>query len=128
MADMIAECLCAYAGIPEDICSGIRLCMAEAVNNSILHAYGQKSGKEVEIIFCFSPDRVKLEVCDTGTPINCRLSDLPRQYSRNPENPDILPTGGRGFEIMKQIMDTVEYVKDNQKNCLIMTKKIKGIR
>ncbi|MEZ4524959.1 MAG: ATP-binding protein [Desulfobacterales bacterium] len=67
MADIIAERLCTCSGIPEEICSEIRLCTVEAVNNCILHAYGQKSGKEVEILFCFCPDRVMLQVCDSGT-------------------------------------------------------------
>jgi len=127
MADIIAEQLCAYKGIPGDIGSGLRLCLAEAVNNSIIHAYGQKSGKEVEILFCFCPDRVILQVCDTGISINRSLSDLPRKHSRNPEHTDFIPTCGRGFEIIKGFMDTVEYVRNNQKNCLIMTKKLKGI-
>ncbi|MGE0087095.1 MAG: ATP-binding protein [Desulfococcaceae bacterium] len=124
MADIIAERLCNYAGIPQDICSEIRLCMAEAVNNSIIHAYDRKSGKEVEISFCFCPDRLMLHVCDTGTPMSLDLYDLPCNQSQNQENTDI-PAGGRGFEIIKKIMDTVDYVKKNQKNCLIMTKILK---
>ena len=117
--------LCSLISHPDVEPYQIQLCVEEAVINSIKHAYGKEAGHEVEVVFTLYPDRLILEVCDTGRPMDqdtlkqANLSSL----TVDPNNPGSIPEGGRGLGIMKEIMDTVVYKTDKGKNCLIMMKK-----
>ncbi|MFO7817476.1 MAG: ATP-binding protein [Thermodesulfobacteriota bacterium] len=92
----------------------LELCLAEAVNNVVKHAYRRKDG-ELEIrVAAVSPEYIQFEVSDWGKPFV-----LP---SKNPSHED---TSGRGIYIMNRIADEFDYVRIAEKNTVRMRKYIK---
>ena len=104
----------------------LELCVVEAVNNAIIHAYDKEAGNEVEVVFNIYPDRLVLDVYDTGKTMQGNLLEQKDISSLEfePGNLDNIPEGGRGLAIMKEIMDSMAYKTEDGKNCLTMTKKI----
>jgi len=117
---------CSMIPLSEEECFQIELCAVEAINNCIIHAYDHQAGHEVEVVLSVYPDRVVLEICDAGTPME--QSALRRKDVSPPEidHDDVqnIPEGGRGLFVMKAIMDSVEYVTEKGKNCLTLVKNL----
>ncbi len=103
----------------------IELCVVEAVNNSIVHAYQKQKGNEVEVLFTIHTDRIICDVCDTGSPMDHHLLEqaCEAQLEIDVNNIGNVPESGRGLPIMKTIMDNMTYKTVNGKNCLTMIKK-----
>lgn len=121
------EALCSMIPFSCNMSFGIKLSVAEAVNNSIIHAYDKEPGHDVEVVFSLYPDKLIIKVCDTGKQMNHEiLSDTIKADSFSEDNIEDMPTGGRGILIINKMMDIVTYETNNNKNCFIMTKKIKG--
>ena len=102
----------------------IELCVVEAVNNAIEHAYGKQKGHEVEVRFSLGHDRLVVDICDTGKPLDPHL--LERADISIVENGhnhiDAIAEQGRGLPIIKEIMDAVIYETKSGKNRLSLTK------
>ncbi len=102
----------------------IELCVVEAVNNCIEHAYGKEKGHEVEVRLTVHQDRFVVDICDTGQPMDpqrlerAKLSILETDH----EDLDTIAEEGRGLPIIKKIMDTVVYESKSGRNRLSMTK------
>jgi len=97
----------------------IEMCIVEAVNNAIKHAYGNKSGHDVEIIVEIYIDRITFKVCDYG-----KIMEQGKTFELdyNPNERENLPEGGMGLHIINEIMDKVTYETSGEKNILTMTK------
>jgi serine/threonine-protein kinase RsbW len=78
------------------------------------------------VVFNIYPDRLVLDVYDTGKPMQGNLLEQKDISSLEfePGDLDSIPEGGRGIAIMKEIMDSMDYKTEDGKNCLTMTKKI----
>ena len=102
----------------------IEICTVEAVTNSIKHACGVGSSKEVEIIFTLSDDALTINICDEGTPLDrAVLQNKGSQcFDFDPDHLESLSETGRGLAIIKAIMDDVSYETRNGKNCLTLMK------
>ena len=102
-----------FVGLDETEAYQMELCVVEAVNNTIRHAYGGQAGHEVAVSAAISPSRLEFSVADRGSPISgdvlaCRLREKLR----------------RAREIMREVMDQVDYESRGGVNCLRMTKRI----
>lgn len=104
----------------------IELCVVEAVTNSIKHAYGNEAGQDVEVVFTLYADRLTIDVCDTGKPLDQNIMNKKNVSSLDVDLDDIanLPEGGRGIAIIKEIMDTVSYKSEKRKNVFTMAKRL----
>jgi serine/threonine-protein kinase RsbW len=102
----------------------LELCVIEAVNNSIEHAYGNEKGQEVEVRFALQQDRIVVEIQDTGKSMDQRVleeTDVSMLVTSH-EDLNTLAEQGRGLPIIKKLMDAVVYETRQGKNCLTMTK------
>lgn len=126
LAGLAVSHLCAVRSMSAENVNKIELCVIEAVNNCIIHAYRQQSGHDVEIIVTFYPEKVEIKVCDTGDPMSplCLEQSDPPPAISGPSNIEDIPENGRGLFLIKTVMDSVRYERKNNKNCLIMTKGI----
>ena len=117
--------ICTLVPFSEGECDQIELCVIEAVNNSIQHAYEGQKGNEVEICFSIYHDRIVCDVCDCGKMMDSKLleQDMEALLDFDPEDLENIPEEGRGLPIMKAIMDAMTYKSVNGKNCLTMMKK-----
>ena len=117
---------CSYASFSEIDAFNIELCVIEAVTNSIKHAYEEKVGYEVMVVFSLSDKEAVFEICDKGKPMDperLKKADLASSHVEN-QQIDTIADCGRGLGIMKEIMDHVEYRTENELNCLVLKKSI----
>lgn len=102
----------------------IQLCIVEAINNVILHAYDNKPGNKVEAHFELGPDYIIIKTIDTGKFDN-QLGLRDDFTSFDPDHYQDLPESGMGIFIMKSYMDKVEYGIEDGKNVVTMRKNFK---
>ncbi len=101
----------------------IEASVVEAVNNIVLHAYGNKRGNEVEVTFTVYPDRLDISIYDNGKTMlkkDIPVLDFDTNDRRN------LPEKGMGKFIINNFMDRVKYTKSHGKNILTLTKLLKN--
>jgi serine/threonine-protein kinase RsbW len=104
----------------------VELAVCEAVNNSIIHAYGRTDGaganpgEVVEVIMELSEDRLTVTVADHGR----LFKDFPAVLPRATEVDDLLqaPLGGWGLRILAEVMETVSYRTQGRRNELKMSR------
>ena len=127
LIDMLIETLCSLVSLTDDKAFWIKLCAVEAVNNCIIHAYERMAGNDVEVIFSLYADKLVLEICDTGKAMNKALLNSNNIFGADDDNPADISTvehKGRGLAIIRNMMDSVSYITDGGKNCLIMQKEL----
>ena len=116
--------LCSSIPLSDTDSYQIELCVVEAVNNSIEHAYRNEKGHEVDVVFTLHPDKLIVDIWDSGKPMDqecMEQKDVPL-LEIDPNGLDNIPEQGRGLPIMKEIMDAIIYKTENGKNCLTLIK------
>ena len=107
--------VCACSPLSEESYGQMEVCVVEAVNNAIEHAYRQQVGFRVETEITLHPDRIMFEISDFGSPIR---EFAPRTLEYDPEVIETIPENGMGLYIIETIMDEVSYRSENGKNTL----------
>jgi serine/threonine-protein kinase RsbW len=97
------------------------LCLVEIINNSIEHAYNKKKGNLICINVNISEDCLTIKVYDWGEPLPEKLLVSKPKLS-NSNNSSKLFTNGRGLDIVKSLMDFIDYNSNNGANCFTMIK------
>ena len=97
----------------------IEVCVVEAVNNTIKHAYGNEKGHEVEVLIDLDVESITFHICDTGKKMETGKKPT---LEFNPEDRENCPEGGMGLFIMHQVMDEVKYSSSQGRNVLALTK------
>jgi serine/threonine-protein kinase RsbW len=100
----------------------VKLCIAEAVNNAIIHAYGRQGGRTVEVEVERLADRVVCRIADFGKPMPEGTLRQKPQLDYCPKDISALPEGGMGLYIMHQVMDRVDYESKDGRNVLTLTR------
>ena len=124
LVGMSVRKLCSLTPLSENILFQIELCVVEAVNNSIIHAYSGALIHEVEVILSFNKEYLLLEVNDNGKPMDSEILEKANIsiLDENIESPETISESGRGLAVIKECMDKVSYKSDNERNRLIMIK------
>jgi serine/threonine-protein kinase RsbW len=108
--------------------SQVELCVAEAATNSIRHSYHGQRGQTITIAVSVDVDRLQIEVCDWGTPMPPeqidRLINGAEIVEVDGTNRALLEEGGRGLQIIHNLMDEVSYIRDESLNRMQLTKYI----
>ena len=104
--------------MPESACIQVELCIVEAVNNVIKHAYRHQSGV-IEVQVRFYADYGEFMVCDQGEAMAPREAP---SFEFDPLDIANLPEGGMGRFLIHRIMDQVSYTAGVEGNCLRMVK------
>ncbi len=118
--------ICSQLGMDPVLCFQMELCVTEAATNSIRHAYGGRSGHEVSLLISLEPERLNLECSDTGTPMGPeQVERLIRGCDHCNHQESQLPEGGRGLQIMHDLMDQICYLQDGPVNRLQMSKQFR---
>ena len=91
----------------------------EAGSNVLLYAYPDAADKKVDIKAVVLEDRVDFTVSDSGVPFDPTAKADPDLSADLKDR----PIGGLGIFLVKRIMDTVSYRREDGKNILSMTKK-----
>lgn len=118
MIGLAVKGICASIPMPEEDAYQVELCVVEAVNNSVEHAYENEPGHEVSVIASVDGGTLTLEVLDSGTSMDWDSVQKKRA------NASLLDEGGRGFMIMESYMDQVSYDRTGDQNVLTLVKGI----
>jgi len=96
----------------------IELCVVEAINNAIEHAYTQDARGRVEIQLDIDADTLEITVTDTGRAMPKAAVVTARTADR--QAPGELRESGYGLGIITNIMGNVDYRRVGNRNILTM--------
>ncbi len=97
----------------------LEVCVVEACNNAIEHAYDYKPGNDVEVVVKIYLDRIEFKISDCGKSMQ---GEPVSSLDFDPRDREHLPEGSMGFPIIKSLMDKVDYESRNGKNILTLVK------
>jgi len=119
--------------LPSELTMNLSLAIEEAVANIILYGFEEKKTSstlssqnknaksgEIEISFNIENNMLVFTIIDEGKKFDITLMENPDTALLAEER----PVGGLGIFIIKQIMNEIEYRRENGKNILTMSKKI----
>lgn len=107
------------AGFPPAFRSALDHALVEWVTNVISYAYADAGEHWITIRLEGEAGRARMEVADDGREFN-PLERPPVDTSLPLE---ARPIGGLGIHMIRQMMDAVEYRRENGRNILTMTKR-----
>ena len=111
--------VCACSPLGAEAYDAMEVCVVEAVNNAIVHAYRRQLGFQVEAEITLHQDRISFEISDFGTAIQ---EFAPRTLEFDPEELASIPESGMGLFIIETIMDEVSYRSENGRNTLCFSR------
>ncbi|MBI3249228.1 MAG: SpoIIE family protein phosphatase [Deltaproteobacteria bacterium] len=98
----------------------LNVALEEIVTNVISYGYDDAGEHEIMLRLSSTGEEVTAEVEDDGRPFN-PLAAAPPDTSKPLAD---RPMGGLGIHLVRKIMDAVEYRRQQEKNLLVMKKKI----
>lgn len=107
--------VCACSPLHSEAYGEVEVCVVEAVNNAITHAYRREDGFRVEASITLHHDRISFEISDCGRPIE---DFAPSSLEYDPEVVSSIPESGMGLFIIETIMDEVSYRSSKGRNTL----------
>ncbi|MCG8607806.1 ATP-binding protein [bacterium] len=111
--------ICSVLLFTENAAYQTELCVVEACNNVIEHAYLGDPDKDLDVIVRLYPDKITFDICDSGNPMP---SSYCREMDFDPTDRSKLPEGGMGLFFIHEIMNQVEYRTQGVHNVLSLTK------
>lgn len=105
--------------VDESVCNAVEICLTEALNNVIKHAYKGDHSQQIEILINLSDNVLEIVLIDSGMPRE-KIKEPTLDF--DPEDIENLPESGMGLYIIHQLMDTVEYHSNNGKNFFTLKK------
>jgi serine/threonine-protein kinase RsbW len=121
LAGVALRGICSYLSLSDVDAYYLELCVVEAVNNAIKHAYEGEEGHAVEVNITYSSKKIVLDISDEGKPMSLYHPGL---LDFDPEDLKALPEHGLGLYIINSVMDEVTYTSEGDRNTLRMTKKL----
>jgi serine/threonine-protein kinase RsbW len=105
--------------IPTSVWIRCQLALAEGFTNAVRHAHnGKPADLPVDIQVVVFDEFIEIKIWDWGDPF-----DLETKIKNIAEKVDLAAPGGRGLKLMKDIGDTLSYVRTGDgRNCLSIAK------
>ena len=99
----------------------VNLVLEEIITNVISYAYADESEHEIFVRLSWKEPDMKIQVEDDGRPFD-PLKAPPPEIAKPLDERQV---GGLGIHLVRQMMDEVEYRRENGKNRLILKTKIR---
>ncbi len=112
--------VCAEYGLTEETVNDIHLAVDEACSNIIAHGYDGMPAGEMRLSLQFDADQVQVEITDQGR--GFEPAEIPEPDVDAPI--EVREPGGFGWFLIQQVMDEVVYYRTDNRNRLILIKKI----
>ena len=119
LADKIEE-LAEKWELSQALAMNINLVIEEAVSNIIFYAYTDNDKHEIKIAVSLNNNRLMIKITDNGIPFNPLAQQQPDITLPAEER----PVGGLGIFLISQIMDKMDYTRQNNWNILTLNKSI----
>ena len=104
--------------LPEDLVWEIRLVLEEIVTNIISYGYEDRADHAIDVDIVTSEQDITLRIRDDARPFNPLEQPVP-----DLETPiEDRGIGGMGIHIVREIMDEIDYKREENGNLLVMTR------
>lgn len=102
----------------------ILVSIQEAASNVLRHGFGPDDEPEIELRLRCDARRFEIELRDTAAPFD------PTTVWAVPDTSDPLaiPEGGYGIHMMREVLDEIEYRREDGENVLVLTKIVAQVR
>ena len=121
LAERISVICAECPGSTNDMSDMLRLCLAEALNNVVEHAYSGAEGKPIYAQVQITPQACNVTLIDEGAAMpGGQLPDGTNSFE--PDDLANLPEGGFGWMLIRSEMDDVTYERREGCNVLTMSK------
>ena len=117
LAEEVGTLCGSRSGVDSETADAMRLCLAEALNNIVEHAYDGANGKPIFADVKFSTDRLEVVLVDEGKPMPAGHAPT-GDYDPDLDDLDSLPEGGFGWMLIRSQMDEVDY--DRREGCNVL--------
>lgn len=107
--------------LDQKIAMNINLVLEEVLTNIIFYGYKDKQQHQIFIKFIKKDEELDVRITDDAEPFNPLEAPLPDDLDKPADDRHI---GGLGIHLMKNIMDDYSYKRENDKNILVLMKKI----
>lgn len=108
-------------GLSEDDAANINLVLDEIVTNVMRHGYEDRGEHEIHVTLGFDRGVAEIEVRDDGKAFDPFTQAPPPKLDVPIEE---RPIGGLGVYIVRELVDTTAYRREDGRNVVTMTKKI----
>lgn len=116
-----AATICARTAGDEALADSLRLCLAEALNNVVEHAYQGEGGHEIDVTIGLRQGAFEVRIFDDGRPMPD--SALPTgTVDFDALQLDDLPEGGFGWMLIRNEVDFLSYERRGDRNVLSLGK------
>jgi sigma-B regulation protein RsbU (phosphoserine phosphatase) len=106
--------------VPDSIIGQIRMALDELLNNVISYGYPDENGEILEVATEITPEFVRVIIKDDGIPFNPFTGAEP-DTTQSIEDREI---GGLGIHLVTNIMDEVDYKREEDKNIVTLVKNL----
>ena len=106
--------------LPARVVFEVNLALEEILTNVISYGYEDSSEHQIRLTLALVGGELRAEVEDDGRPFNPIEAPEPEMDSPLEER----PVGGLGIHLARKLMDRLAYRRQQDKNLLLMTKKI----
>lgn len=123
LAEEVSNYFAARPGSDPELIDSLRLCLAEALNNVVEHAYDGMEGKPIYADVHAASDRYEIQIIDEG---RAMPGNEPPEGTSEIDVDDFenLPEGGFGWMLIRTLMDDVEYERRDSCNVLRLGKNV----
>ncbi len=111
---------CSRQSLSEDVEYQLNLVLDEVVSNVIRHGYRDQRPHEIRVDLDFREGELRIRVEDDGvhfSPLQAPPPDITKPINER-------RVGGLGLYMVRQIMDSLDYRRENGRNSLVMTKRV----
>lgn len=121
--------ICSSAGLTPVEENEVQVCVVEAVNNSIKHAYKEDPRHKVEVDINWLRTELIFDVWDSGVSADPKWmhSDHFAALDMDPDRLQDIAESGRGLAIIQQVMDSSEYTPGPDRNRFRLIKRLSGV-
>lgn len=110
---------------PAEVAESMRLCLAEALNNVVEHAYDGREGLPIHVDLLVDDAEYEIRMIDQGRvmPNGC-VPEVEIDEEIDFDDIENLPEGGFGLYLLQEELDTIVYDRRDDYNVLIMRKSL----
>ena len=114
------EAFCALHDLGDDIAHAVNLSLDELLTNTMTHGAAAGDPLQIQVLFSLSGDTLTVQLSDTGTAFDPSEAPAPDLESDVEDR----PVGGLGLHLVRELMDSLSYRRQDGRNELTLTKRL----
>jgi serine/threonine-protein kinase RsbW len=107
--------------LPAKISMNINLALEEIISNTIFYGYDDDEKHKIILEFTMGEKYIEIEISDDARKFDIADTEDFKEIDKSADERKI---GGLGIHLVKTLMDTVEYRREDNKNVILLRKEI----